>query len=57
MDKLRKKKYYIKLDLCRIYNFIYIKDGEEWKIVFWTKYGYYEYMIMLFGLINVLVTM
>ena len=54
MDRFRGKKYYIKLDLCRIYNLIYMKDGEEWKIVFWTKYRYYKYMVMLFGLTNAL---
>ena len=34
MDRLREKKYYIKLDLCRTYNFIYMKEGEKWKIAF-----------------------
>ena len=42
-DKLKKKKYYIKLDFCGAYNLIYIKNKEEWKIVFQTKYRYYKY--------------
>ena len=57
MDRLRGKKCYIKLDLCGVYNLIYMKDGEEWKTAFWTKYEYYEYIVMSFGLINVLATM
>ena len=33
-DRLRKKKYYMKLDLYRTYNLIHMKDGEKWKIAF-----------------------
>ena len=35
---------------------IRIKEGEEWKTAFRTRYGYYEYLVMLFGLTNVLTT-
>ncbi len=30
-----------------------IKKEEEWKIIFWTYYNYYEYLIILFKLINI----
>ena len=52
-NRFRGKKYYIKLDFHGAYNLICMKDGEEWKIVFQTKYRHYEYMVMLFGLINI----
>ena len=29
-----------------------MKDGEEWKTAFRTRYGHYEYTVMLFGLTN-----
>ena len=29
-----------------------MKAGEEWKTAFRTRYGLYEYMVMLFGLTN-----
>ena len=33
-----------------------MKDGEEWKTVFCTRYRYYKYTVMLFSLTNALVT-
>ena len=33
-----------------------MKAGEEWKTAFRTRYGLYEYIVMLFGLTNVLAT-
>ena len=43
MDWFKGKKCYIKLDLYRAYNLIYMKEGEEWKIAFrinnYTKSG------------------
>ena len=53
INKFKGKKYYIKLNLHKIYNLIYIKNKEEWKTTFQTKYKYYKYTIMLFKLINI----
>jgi len=35
---------------------IRMKEGEEWKTVIRTRYRHYEYLVMPFGLINVLAT-
>jgi len=33
-----------------------MKGGEEWKTAFRTRFGLYEYLVMLFGLTNALAT-
>ena len=56
IDRLSQAKYYTKIDLRVGYNNICIAEGEEWKTAFRTQYGFYEYLIMLFGLTNALAT-
>ena len=48
--------YFTRFDLLIAYAHIRIKEGDEWKIAFRIPYGYYEYLVMLFGLTNVLAT-
>ncbi len=55
-DRLSQARIFIKLDLREAYNLIRMKAGEEWKTVFRTRYGHYEYLVMPFRLTNVLVT-
>ncbi len=52
IDRLSGVKVYIKLDLRDIYHRIRIKKGDEWKTTFRTRYGFWEYMVIFFGLIN-----
>ena len=52
IDRLANAKIFIKLDLRDAYYRIRIKPGDKWKIAFRTRYGYYEYLVMFFRLIN-----
>ena len=52
LTRLSLAKYYTKLDLRRAYNLVRIAEGEEWKTVFRTRYGHFEYKVMPFGLTN-----
>ncbi|KAF8698542.1 hypothetical protein RHS03_07547, partial [Rhizoctonia solani] len=52
MAKLRHAKIFAKLDLQWGYNNVQIKEGDEWKTAFRTKYGLFEYLVMPFGLTN-----
>jgi hypothetical protein len=52
LDHLSKAKIYTKLDIKDTYLNLDIAKGDEWKTVFQTKYGLYEYLIMPFGLTN-----
>ena len=50
LDRLSQAKYYTKLDIIAAFNRMRIKDGEEWKTAFRTRYGLFEYLVMPFGL-------
>jgi hypothetical protein len=55
-DWLSYAKIFIALDLWGAYNLIRMKEGEEWKTAFRIWYGYYEYTVILFELMNALAT-
>jgi hypothetical protein len=41
-----------KLDVQRGYNNVLIKEGDQWKAAFKTKFGFFEPLVMFFGLCN-----
>jgi hypothetical protein len=56
MNKLRDcvqgAKLFTKIDLKAEYNLIRIRAGDEWKTAFRTRYRYYKYLVILFGIAN-----
>ena len=52
IDRLRSAAIYSKIDLKGAYNLVRVKEGDEWKTAFRTRFGHYEYLVMPFGLTN-----
>ena len=53
-DRVAGAKVFTKLELKDGYHLIRIKQGDELKTAFRTRYGQYEYKVMPFGLVNAL---
>ena len=51
-DRVKEAQIFTKLDLKDGFHLIRVRKGDEWKTVFGTRYGLYEYMVMPFGLVN-----
>src|SRR6266699_4008100 len=56
-DRLLQIRFFIKIDIKEVYHStVKIKEGDEWKIAFRYKYGYFEYMVLLLDFTNILAT-
>jgi hypothetical protein len=52
LNRLNGIKIFFKFDFRNTYYRIKIRKDDKWKTVFRIRYGYYEYVVMPFGLIN-----
>ncbi len=53
MNKVKNTKYFTKVDIHLGYNNVRINKGDEWNsAVFKTKFGFFEPLVMFFGLCN-----
>jgi len=51
-DRVQGAQWFTKMDLKNGFNLIRIREGDEWKTAFRTRYGLYEFQVMPFGLTN-----
>ena len=50
LEQLGHAKIFTKIGLRGAYNLVRIKEGDEWKTAFRTRYGHFEYNVMPFAL-------
>ncbi len=52
IDRLSGACYFTKLNIREAYHRLRIASGDEWKTALCTRYGHYEYTVVVFGLVN-----
>ena len=52
LTRIAKAKIITKIDIREAYNLIRIKEGDEWKTAFRTRFGLFEFLVMPFRLTN-----
>ncbi len=52
LGRLNWAQYFTQLDLTNTYHWMRIKEGNEWKTAFRTRYSHFKYQVMPFGLTN-----
>ena len=52
LDRINSATVFSKIDLKDAYYRIRIRLGDKWKTAFRTRYSHYEYLVILFRLIN-----
>jgi len=51
-DRVQGAQWFTKMDLKNGFHLIRIREGDEWKTAFRTRYGLFEFQVMPFGLMN-----
>jgi len=51
-DRVQGAQWFTKMDHKNGFHLIWMREGDEWKTAFRTRYGLFEFQVMLFGLTN-----